>query len=245
MALQPGYSCQTLINLSCQEAKGPGFTTQAGVYLNIILQELAQDYDFATTQGWITGTFGSGIGGAVNTLNVVANSGPYQLPSDFLRCNFGDFFWQFGGINYFPTPEDMADFDAFVQQPGFTTYPTAYAIDTSTSPAGLYLWPAPNGAYPWAMRYQKQPQDISTPSTSTSVPWFPNQMHLKTRLTAEVMALTGDTRRREFLEDAERMLSGYQKKEGNHDTRAVKVHLDPRSFGPRWLSLKGTKAVPW
>lgn len=234
-----------IIALALQDANCPGFTEQAGQKLNLILQELAQDYDFATNQGWLSGTFGSGIGGVVNSAAVVPGSGPYQLPADFLRFNFNDFFWVNGGINYFPTPLDIDEFDQLVQQPGFSSYPTAYAVDTSTTPNGLYVWPAPSANYPYFGRYQKQNPDIATPETSATVPWFISQQYIMHRLTAEMMITTGDTRAGALLKTAEMDLNQFIKKEGNHDTRAVKVKLDPRSFGPNWQKLPGTKQVPW
>lgn len=315
---------EQLIALCAQEANCPAYLTQGGQKLNLILQELSQDYDFSQNQGWFSGVFqaapttvsnsltgsldgnltltlttnailagwrtgmsitdsaGSiapnttiglispnglvitlsqpcstsetgdtftvtqgGIGEITNSANVVSISGPFQLPGDFLRMNFGDFFWQNGGINYFPTPLDINEFDALVQQPGFSSYPTAYSVDVSTTPNGLYIWPASSGAYPYFGRYERQMPDIENPSTSTGVPWFPSQQYLQRRLTAELMGITGDTRWAAYMKDAEDILNKYIKKEGNRDTRAAKVKLDPRHFGPSWEQLPGTKQVPW
>lgn len=234
-----------IIALAVQDASCPNFTTQAGQKLNLILQELAQDYNFSSNQGWLTGNFGTGIGGAVHAGNVVNNSGPFQLPADFLRFEFHDFFWQNGGINYFPTPYDMDEFDAFVQQPGFTSYPVAYAVDMSTTPPGLYIWPAASGAYPYFGRYSRQMADITAPETSSVVPWFPSQQYILHRLTAEMMLTTGDTRAGAMLAMAENDLKKFIAKEGNRDTRSVKVKLDPRSFGTSWSRLRSTKIIPW
>lgn len=246
MALQPGLTAQQLITLACQEAKGPGYTAQAGQYLNMILQEVGQGYNVVGDQGWFTITFTvSPLAGTVNSANVVPGSGPYALPSDFQSMDRGDFFWQLGGINYFPTPMDIAEFDALVQQPGFTSYPTAFAVDTSTVPYGLYIWPASSGAYEAFGRYRKQPQDITTPQTSSTVPWFSSQMYLKTRLAAEVMALTGDNRRDQFLRDAGDIMRRYLDLEGNNSDRAATVQLDRRKFGRKWSYLPSTKEVPW
>lgn len=238
-------TCAQLITLACQQAGVPGFTSQAGQKLNTILQELAQSYSFSSAQGWWTGTFNSGIGGTVNSANVVAGSGPYQLPSDFLRLDFHDFFFQSGGINYFPVPRDMNEYDATPQQTGFSSYPTDFAVDTSTSPAGLYVWPAPSGAFPFFARYRKQQADVTSPETSTSVPWFPSQMYLDRRLTAEVMLIAGDDRFKAFMDDAEAILNRYMKLEGNNSNRAQRVQLDPRSFGPKWSTLPNSKTIPW
>ena len=236
---------EQLIALACQDANCPAYLTQGGQKLNLILQELAQDYNFSTAQGWISGNFGTGVGGVVNSANVVSGSGPFQLPADFLRFDFHDFFWQNGGINYFPTPLDIDEFDALVQQAGFSSYPTAYSVDMSTSPAGLYIWPAASAAYPYFGRYHRQQADIANPSTSSLVPWFPSQLFLLRRLTAEMMITTGDTRAGSMLGAADEALKQYIEKEDNRDTRAVTAKLDPRNFGPNWQRLPGTKQVPW
>ena len=314
---------EQLITLAAQEANAPSYLTAGGQKLNLILQELAQDYDFVQTQGWFSGafqaaasftsnplvgnvadntitfaadcyaqgwrtgmtvtdtgaklqsntsvgfisadgltvtlslpcmattvgdTFTAKTGGTTryaNSANVVSISGPFALPLDFLRMNYQDFFWQNGGINYFPTPLDIQEFDALVQQPGFSSYPTCYTVDTSTTPYGLYIWPASSGAYPYFGRYARQLPDIDNPSTSTGVPWFPSQQYLMRRLTAEIMGLTGDLRRDAYMKEADEILRKFINKEGNRDTRSVTVKLDPRHFGPSWEQLPGTKQVPW
>lgn len=234
-----------LISLCAQDANCPAYLTQAGQKLNLVLQELAQSYNFSTNQGWLTGTFFSGIGGVVNTATVVAGSGPYQLPSDFLRFDFNDFFWQNGGINYFPTPMDIDKFDELVQQQGFATYPSAYTVDMSTTPPGLYVWPAPSAAYPYFGRYHRQVADIANPATNSGTGWFPDQMYIQLRLTAELMLTTGDQRHPQILGLAMEQLNRFMQKEDNRDTRAVTAKLDPRHFGPSWNRLPSTKVIPW
>jgi hypothetical protein len=242
-----------LIKDALQVANAPGFLAQADDELVLILQQLAQSYDFATNQGFVSGTFGSGIAGTVNSANVVAGSGPYQLPADFQSADFGDFFWQNGGINYFPTPYDIRQYDAFVQQPGFTTYPVAWTVDTSVTPNAFYVWPAPSAAYPWFMRYHRLMADIPNADSSTAIPWFPSQSYISMQLKGTMMGYTGDTRQAEFLGDehgnpswsAAGILKRFKAKEGNMSNRSVKVKLDPRSFGSKWSSLPSTKVVPW
>lgn len=246
MALQPGLTCQQLITLACQETKGSGYTSQAGQYLNLILQELSQVYSLVGNQFWFTGTFlTSPLTSTVNSASVVTGAGPYALPSNFLRADYGDFFWTLGGINYFPTPLDMPQFDALIQQPGFSSYPSAFAVDMSTSPPGLYIWPASSGAYPFFMRYRGQQTDITAPDSSIVVPWFPSQTFLKEKLCWHLSSLTGDDRRAEYGRNAEMILNLYLQTENNDTNRAVTVKKDPRHFGPRWLSTPPTKQVPW
>lgn len=234
-----------IITLACVQAKVPGFTAYAGQKLNLILQELAQSYQLATAQGWLTGEFVIDSESGGNNANVVLGSGPYPMPSDFLRMDNNDFFWQLGGINYFPIALDIQEFDNLVQQPGFSSYPTAYSIDTSTSPPGLYIWPASSGDYQYFGRYHRQQPDISSPQTSSAVPWFPNQMYLDRRLFGEMCLIAGDDRADWAMKSAADILSKYLDLEGNNSTRAATVTLDRRRFGPRWTSLPPSKAVPW
>ena len=246
-------SCSQLIALAVQKANAPGFVSQAGQELNLLLEHLAQTYDFASSQGWWAGTFGQGIGGDVNSASVVAGSGPYQVPVDFLRMDLNDFFWVNQGINYFPTPLDISEFDQLVQQPGFTSYSTAYAIDVSTTPYGLYVWPAPSGAYPVYGRYHRRPLDVATPQTSSTVPWFPSQAALLQGLSSIMMGYSGDSRQQQWWGDDmgnppssfTGLLKAYKAREGNMETRAARVTLDRRHFGPRWNSLPPTKQIPW
>src|SRR5574337_1109250 len=165
---------QEIVARACQIAKCPGYTTQAGQLLNVVLQELAQTYDFDVAQGFFQFTFNPTLNNTINN-NVVVGSGPYNLPTDFLRCEPDDFWYMISGVPYFPVPIDLNEFDATVQQAGLQSYPYWYAIDVSLSPPGLYIYPPPSGAFPATMRYRKQLSDIATPETSSTVPWFPNQ----------------------------------------------------------------------
>lgn len=234
-----------IITLALQDANCPSYQTQGGQKLNLILQELGQDYNFSAAQGWWSSNFGVPYVGTTNFANLPAGAGPFALPADFQRFNFHDFFWQNGGINYFPTPYDIDEFDAFVQQPGFTSYPTAYSVDMSVSPPALAIWPASSGAYPCFGRYQRTMPDIATPETSSVVPWFPSQQYVLHRLTAEMMITTGDTRAGSMMELATDDLRKFIEMEGNRDTRAVTAKLDPRHFGTSWGRLRSTKIIPW
>lgn len=244
---------QQLIQLACQKSNTTGYIAQAGYEINIILSELAQNYSFTSAQGFFTGNFFSGIGGVARVAPVMAGSGPYQLPANFLRMKFGDFFYVNGAINYFPVPRDMVEFDQLQQQSATGSLPTDYAIDMSVSPPALYLWPAPSGVMPFYGRYDAQQADLETPEISLAVPWFPSQSYLLQRLSAQMMGYSGDKRMAQWMGDAAGnppwsatgLLKAYMEKEGNQDTRAVRAKLDPRSFGPGWSTLAPTKSIPW
>ena len=239
-------SVQQIITLACQKANAPAYVSQAGFEINLILQDLALNYSWVSAQGFLSGTFFSGIGGPVNmTSAIVAGSGPYQLPANFLRMKFGEFFYVNGAIPYFPHPLDIDEFDRLVQTPGFSTLPGFFTIDMSVTPAALYVYPAPSGAFPFFGRYDLQQGDMETPEVSLAVPWFPSQPYLMDKLTAAMCKYSGDKRKGDFDAEAERTLKKFMEKEGNTDNRAVTVKLDPRHFGQSWQQLPGTKDDPW
>jgi len=179
-----------ICTLSAQIAKCPGFTSQAGQLLNVVLQELAQDYDFDVirkTKNFNLSTSASGNGYAIG-------SGPNLMPTDFLRAHRNGSFYTISGVPYPMIGVTQEEFDLFVQQAGLNSYPYMFYVDVSTSPMGLYVWPPTSGAYPATVRYNSQQADITTPETSTTVPWFPNQNYLVTRLAGELMKITNDDR---------------------------------------------------
>ena len=181
MALQ----AQQIITLALQIAKAPGFTSQAGQLLNMILQDLCQDYDFEIARKVFSWTFNSGTGN---------NSGPYTMPADFLRSVKDDVFYTIVGQPYVMIPIELAEYDRLSQTAGLASYPEFFASDMSQTPPVLYVWPPPSGSYPVTQRYYSLMPDITTPETSSVVPWFQNTNYLKTRLAAEVMQITDDER---------------------------------------------------
>src|SRR6185436_4451244 len=96
------YTAEQIVELSCQEARTPGFTQQAGMKLNLILEELSETYDFDVARGTavITLTVGSASG-----------SGPYNLPADYLRADVNEVFFTYLGVPYPLIPLDLAEYD--------------------------------------------------------------------------------------------------------------------------------------
>lgn len=223
-----------IVSLAAQIAGCPGFTSQAGQLLNMILSDLCQTYDFDLAKKTTVLTLGT-------------SSGPYSLPSDYLRALRDDIFYTFNGVPYPLTSVDLAEFDAYPTQAGFNAYPTVYATDMSLSPPALYVWPPSNGSLPLTVRYYAQLSDITQPETSATVPWFPNQDYLVTRLAGELMKIADDERWEAFLggsdAGAQGILDRYLKLSDDKETRAQRVTLDKRYFRPRWGSLKNTKTI--
>lgn len=245
-----GLTAAQIVNLATQAAKCPGFTSQAGQLLNAILQDLCMDYDFDAAQGSISVVLTSGL------------KGPYVLPTDYLRMRQRegktDLYFVISGVPYHPTQITYPELNALVYTAGLQNYPTMFATDMSVAIPGttgpnLYVWPPSNGAYTLLGSYQKQMPDIATPESSATLPWFPNNNYLITRLSGELMKLTNDSRLESFLGDDDRsapngagtILRKYLQLKDDSEGMAKTVSLDRRRFGASYNRLKNTKVVGW
>ena len=235
-------------------AKTPGWTQQSGQYLNVVLQELAQDYDLDVAKGTINFTFNPSLISTSVYPNITPGGGPYPLPADFLRMvDDKDAMWFLLGVPYPMIPCDLSEYDNLVQQAGLTSFPYVFATDMSQSPPNLVVYPPPSGAFPVMVRYRRQMPDIVTPETSSTVPWFPNQNYLITRVAGELMKEAGDSRYTEYLGDgsverpglAAGILRLYLTMKDDDTNRAKTVKLDRRSFGRSYNTLPNTKTVGW
>lgn len=115
-----------------------------------------------------------------------------------------------------------------------------------------YAYPPPSGAYPVTCRYQRDMPDLSvdvngflTATAAGQVPWFPNFEYLKTRLAADLMGLTDDSRQPAYDAEAIAILDRYLKMKDDDTNRAKTVNLDRRVFGPAFRSLRNTKVLGW
>lgn len=224
-------SSAQIVTLACQIAKVPNFTSQAGQLLNSLLSDLSQGYDLDANRGSFTFTF-----------NLALGSGPIPLPSDYLRAEDKDIIYTQSGVKYVMINIDLAEFNAMIQQAGFANYPDYYTTDLSVSPPVMYVWPPPSIAFPITVIYKRQMPDITTPETSATVPWFPNQNYLITRLATELMKITDDERLPSYVEMCTNILRGYLQMEGDKNSRAQTVKLDRRKFGTnKWNNLPTSK----
>ena len=105
------YQAQQICALATQIAKCPGFTQQAGQFLNMALAELC-NYDLEVNRQTTTFNFDPSVG-----------SGPYPLPSNWLRANEDDVFYTIQGVAYVMISVSLAEFDSMVQQAGLNAYP--------------------------------------------------------------------------------------------------------------------------
>src|SRR6516162_259351 len=233
-----------IINLSCQIANVPGFTTQALQLLNAILQELLQDYDFLT----IRKSFNFNFNTAASGLGYAPGSGPNPMPTDFLRLHRTGAFYQIFQVPYKLIGVTQEEFDTFVQQPGLQSYPYLAYVDVATQPMGLYVWPPASGAYPATVRYNPVVDDMTDTS---KIPWFPNTNYLITRLAGELMRLADDERMPAYLSDAPGsggagdMLRKYLIMKDDPSTAPKTVTLDRRLFKTGLQALRNTKSIGW
>ena len=244
-------------------ARVPGFTTQAGDYLNVVLNELCQNYDFVLAKKTYNFNFNP------SQLNYLGQA--FQnFPSDYLRSsNERGSFYLISNVPYPMIHVDRdGEFDMLVQQAGVTGFPVFYSTDMSLTgnsnstqvnvpgttgvPVALF-WTVPSGAYPVTQRYFSQMPDIATPASSNTVPWFPNQNYLITRVAGELMKDADDDRAPAFLsEDEEQhpmgagvLLRHYLQMQGDKGDRTATVKLDRRRFGSSYERLRVTKQIGW
>jgi hypothetical protein len=239
-----------IVTLACQIAKCPGFTSQAGQFLNAILSDLCQTYDFDVAKGTYSFNFNPSLLTTSVYPNIQPGGGPYPLPADFLRMvDEKDAMWFLLGVPYAMVCCDLSEYDNYVQQAGNQSYPYVFATDMSQSPPNLVVWPPASGAFSCMIRYRRQMPDIDTPETSTDIPWFPNQQYLITRLAGTLMGITDDDRYAAFMGDGPDgsggMLTKYLKMKDDKSGRAQTVKLDRRYFRSGFSRLPNTKSVGW
>lgn len=253
MALTAAQLC----SLCCEDAKTPGYTRQAGLFLNLILGDLCRAWDFEVAANTFYGNFNPGLTAPLG--NSIYGSGPYPLPKDFLRWKDDkSFFWTLPGtgVTYPEIMCDLSEFDLMVQQAGTQSYPYMVATDLSVSDAvaqqlpalsagAFYVYAPPSGSYPYQGRYYSQMPDIQSPETSSTVPWFPHQGYLRKMLSAMLMGISDDSREHQWMNDAGEMLREYLLLKDNRSNRASTVKLDRRRFGRQYNALPNTKRVGW
>lgn len=218
-------------------AKCPGFSAQSGRALNLTLDDLLlkRNVKINRYSGSIAVTSGT--------------NGPFNLPADYLRTY--DLFYTVDNQPYFLTPVEMGYYDAIFKDPSVATYPYLYATDlqpqAATPDTGiplLYIYPASTSALTLTHRYFLRRPNISTPETSASVPWFPDQDYLIHATAMRLMKLTDDARYEKFKDDGESMLRDHLLMEGDEQGVVHEVKLDPLRFRSRG-GLKPTKTQPF
>ena len=212
-----------IVTKACAIAKAPGFTAQGGQDLNLVLNDLVLHRDLKINRysGSISVTSGS--------------TGPFNLPADYLRTY--DLFYDIDGQRYFLRPVSTEQMDAEFHSAGVANYPYEYQTDLQpqaatpdTGIALIYIYPQTNSALTLTHRYMIRRADISTPASSSSIPWFPDADYLIHATAVRLMKLTDDARYDKYNTDAENMLRTHLIMEGDEQQVVKEVRLDPRRF---------------
>lgn len=225
-----------IVSMATSIANCPGRTTQAGQLLNAILQEIAEDYDFDLMK--VTNFSVTTVGGA-------NNSGPYSLPSNYLRASKDEVNYQINGEPYVMEQIDISVYRSLFQGSGISNQPFQFATEFSdSSPPVAFLWPPANGAYVIQWPYFKQHTDIVSPETSSTVPWYPKSSYLYTRLSAELFKVMDDTRKDSYMNESETIMKKYLMMKDDPEGYAKTVSLDRARFRS-FNNLKPTKITGW
>lgn len=215
---------------ACSIAKCPGYLTQGGRYLNLVLDDLVLHRNLK--QNLVTTTI---------TVTPYSN-GPFNLAADYLRTY--DLFYLVAQEPYFLEECTLKEYDQESKQSGTTNYPYEWASDLSVSPGQLYIYPQVVQPTTLTHRYYLRQAQVASPESSTAVPWFTDQDYLIVSTAAKLMRITDDERQLLFEANAEKMLKLHLIMEGDEQSVVKSVELDPRRFRVG-SSLKPTKDNPW
>lgn len=218
------FTAAQVVALACGEAKCPGFTVQGGNYLNLVLKDLWLHRDLK-------------INRKTQSITVQATSnGPFALEADYARTY--DLFYLQNNLPYFLQPAAMEMYDAQFKDPSISNYPYLYATDLSDaaqvlySTAGtIYVYPQSSALLTLTHRYMQSRSDITTPETSSTIPWFTDQDYLVKATAQRLMGLTDDERMGAYKTDCESMLRIHLIMAADDEQQIVKsVKLDPWAF---------------
>ncbi len=249
-----------ICTLARENARCPGFLSQSGQLLNSTLSDLCQTYDFSAARQSFAFNF--------NPSQINSQGQAYQnLPSNYLRGIRNGSYYTISGVPYPMIPCDFVEeYNMLVEQAGLSNFPVFWATDMSltgvaNSPTGsggslvpvAMFWQVPSGSYPANIYYFSMMTDITTPESSSTVPWFPNQNYLIRELSGRLCQLVDDERADAFLSsDADNhpqgagvILRHYLQMEGDKGTRVKQVQLDRRRFGTSFDRLRNTKTIGW
>lgn len=209
------YTAAQIVARACSICKVPGFTAQAGQYLNMILADLCQTYDFDFIR-------------ETTMLQLLGGVKSYALPEDHLRTR--EVFYNVNGTIFYLNQIPMDSYDQLFIGPGVDNYPEQFAVQMETDPNTMYFWPPPEIPLSVTVRYQGQQADIDTPETSSTIPWFPNQRYLITKLSSDLMTETDDDRAMVYDKKAEGILRQFLEMKDDKENYAQQVRLDGRLF---------------
>lgn len=227
-------TASAIVTLACQIAKCPGFTSQGGQQLNLVLNDLVLHRDLKMNRVKTTIAVTTGL------------NGPFALPTDYLRTY--DLFYTINNFPYFLFPLSQEQYDQLFKDPSIANYPysfTTVLTNQATQTAGeLFIYPQSNAALSLTHRYMINRADIATPESSSTVPWFQDQDYLIHATAMRLMKITDDARYDKYRLDAEDMLRTHIIMEGDEQKVVKEIRLDPQRFHMN-RSLRPTKLNPY
>lgn len=225
-----------IVTRATQEAKAPGYLAQGADYLNMVLQDLALNYDFDIMQN---DDF------TITTGTVSPAEGPYSLPSDYLRHVPDEIRFIEQGTPYVLFQVPLRKLKRQFTGQGVTNYPQVFATDVSDqSDKKAFFWPPPNGAYEIEFPYFKAHTFEPDAANSSNVPWFPPSFYLIKKTAARLCSANDDDRAERLDFEADELLKDYMKMMDDKTGYAQQVRLDKNNFRGRG-DLPGTKQNPW
>lgn len=235
-----------IVALATQAAKCPGFSAQAGQFLNARLVQLALQQDLDIVRRYFSFT------------TAIGSTGPYFLPANYLRAR--QVFYYLNGISYDLDQKDIKEFNRLYQGPGLSDYPYLYATDVAGSmlpPPGMttqipnpntnvpapviYLYPQPVVNLLIEILYMDTAVEISNPAQSNVVPWFPDQRGLIHMVIEDLMLITDDVRAKDLQMKTDDQIRSYLRMDNDKEQRADKVQLDTANFRTSRRSIRPTK----
>ena len=131
----------------------------------------------------------------------------------------------------------MKVYDQEFKDPSISNYPYEYATDLSTQAqtasgtAGqLYIYPQSSGLLQLTHRYMVAQPEITSPESSSTVPWFIDQDYLVKATTARLFDLVDDDRATKYDQELEMMLRTHLIMQGDEQGTVHQVALDPKRF---------------
>lgn len=215
-------------------AKAPGFTVQSGQFLNLVLDDLVLHRDLKMNR-------------VEQTISVTAGSnGPFALPANYLRTY--DLFYKVNNFPYMLYPLSQEEYDGLFKDPSIANYPYAYTTDLTNqatqAACSLYIYPQSNSSLSMTHRYMINRSDISSPESSSTVPWFQDQDYLIHATAMRLMKITDDVRYERFRLDGEAMLRTHIIMEGDEQKVVKEMKLDPQRFHLN-RAMRPTKINPY
>lgn len=219
------YTAAQIVTLACQICNAPGRTVQAGQLLNMILANLAQTEDLDIIRVTTSITIGPQA-----TIPYF-----YPLPTNYLR--FYDIFYYVNGEPFYLNEIELKDIDRTYTGSGIDNYPCDFATDmsqnnqpTAGANPSIAFFPPPATPLVVTIRYRPQTSDITTPESSSVVPWFVNQIILLKELCMQLGDVVGDDRSPRWEQEVEKKMRKYLIMDDDKGGFSQTVKLDARQF---------------